>query len=845
VKAFLSHSSKDKFFVREVADILGLAQCELDELTFDITLNVDAIHTALTRSDLFVLFLSKNSITSKFIEEEQRVVRELRGRGLIRKILIFPLDNTSYKALPDWLQDVNVCNRISSSKACARRIQIHLLDIAAEDSLLETILIERPEPEKQLRKALAAPTGSAPIVIHVVAYEGLGRRTFISKSLSRLYPTVIGSFPSIPVAQNQGFDDIYRNLYGIHKSGTIRQITDDFMNFTQMADERKAVEISNMIIEIADSNEMTLFVDDGGGVLDDSGAYHDHIRSILDALPWRPRPLLGIIQTRMMPYPLRSQSLKSFYVRIPEFTEEESKELLGFMLKQKKIDYSEKELQFLSELVDGHPVNAKFAVEYASEYGLNVMLSDPEDVISWKRRRALDFLKKISFSVNERNILSVLYEYRVIASDMLFAIFEDSQEKTAKAIRRLEEFCCVDRRGDYFHIATPIRDAVGRDARFKRDENWRQEVARKIISMVSDCKDEDNIPVAVLNVAAAASPKTTQSNLILSQLVLPSHLLKIAREHYDKKERLRCIDFARRAYSMKDRLPSEARVEALRLWGLSAVRVAEDELTKVYSELTTIKLRSARRVHHFLKGFHARMRNKVDDAEREFLLSHRYGEDNPSINREIASLFARQGRFKEADSYARKAYKHNPTNAFLIDIMISIIEGRRRMGDQVDLNELSVLHDDLRQYGEGEGLSFFSMREAERLSKSVNSRLEALGFASRAVNNSPNHLPAYLCRANVYMSCGDIPAAEKDLLTIKHLIKSGGSSSDIEEFQVIELEVRIMVEKKSLNEAMHLIESSRLPFRIKNKLSRELAIVISYDPLGLGQELLEWAKSKG
>jgi hypothetical protein len=62
MKAFLSHSSKDKYFVREVAKGLGNVQFEYDEYTFEYVLNAEAIRRALARSELFVLFLSENSI---------------------------------------------------------------------------------------------------------------------------------------------------------------------------------------------------------------------------------------------------------------------------------------------------------------------------------------------------------------------------------------------------------------------------------------------------------------------------------------------------------------------------------------------------------------------------------------------------------------------------------------------------------------------------------------------------------------------------------------------------------------------------------------------------------------
>ena len=63
MKAFLSHSSRDKPLVEEVAKHLGMAQVELDSSTFDSgLLNVETISAALERSSIFVLFLTQDAL---------------------------------------------------------------------------------------------------------------------------------------------------------------------------------------------------------------------------------------------------------------------------------------------------------------------------------------------------------------------------------------------------------------------------------------------------------------------------------------------------------------------------------------------------------------------------------------------------------------------------------------------------------------------------------------------------------------------------------------------------------------------------------------------------------------
>ena len=63
MKAFLSHSSIDKEFVREVANKLGRLHCVFDERSFDAGDKFeDAIRDHLDNSSVFVFFATKDSL---------------------------------------------------------------------------------------------------------------------------------------------------------------------------------------------------------------------------------------------------------------------------------------------------------------------------------------------------------------------------------------------------------------------------------------------------------------------------------------------------------------------------------------------------------------------------------------------------------------------------------------------------------------------------------------------------------------------------------------------------------------------------------------------------------------
>ncbi len=571
MKAFLSHSSKDKAFVRRVADVLGDLQTELDEKTFEYKFNVAAIRDALKRSDIFVYFLSENSISSAFIDEEQHAALEARGKGLVKRIMIFALDGTSYKSLPAWMQEINLVQRVGSLKACARQIQAALLEIAAQEDPGLGLYMGRDTEQIDLRRALAVPPAKTPIFLHAVGHYGIGRRSFLSNSLKTLFPRLFGTFIEITISNFEGAEELYRKLYGLHKVASLEETQRAFITFSKLDIGSQAAEISTILLEMADHDEFILIIDNGG-VYSDEGRFQTIFAELLVRLENRGRPCLGFVQTRMMQFAVRQQNPRTFHQYLKPLSNQVVTDLLSLSLKELEIDFSEAQIAQVVEHLDGHPYNVRFAIQFILNFGLESLIDDPSDLIEWKNRRAVDFLSRVEFSSLEADLVALLSEYQYLASATLIEALGGDGVVVTRAVRRLQEFCCIELRAGYFHIAAPLRDAVRRDPRFQRDDLWKQKAAQLICDLVQAYESDDQVPISIIETATLAAAHAKNPPAFLSVFILPSHLLRIAREHYDGGRRGLCIEFCQRAFLMKDRLPPDAQVELLRLWGLSSIR---------------------------------------------------------------------------------------------------------------------------------------------------------------------------------------------------------------------------------------------------------------------------------
>ena len=69
-RAFLSHSSAQKDFVRKVYNSLGASRCVFDECCFDNGQKIiDEILRGLINTDLCVIFVSNESLNSDWVQK--------------------------------------------------------------------------------------------------------------------------------------------------------------------------------------------------------------------------------------------------------------------------------------------------------------------------------------------------------------------------------------------------------------------------------------------------------------------------------------------------------------------------------------------------------------------------------------------------------------------------------------------------------------------------------------------------------------------------------------------------------------------------------------------------------
>jgi tetratricopeptide (TPR) repeat protein len=773
MKAFLSHSSKDKAIVGQVADQLGLANVELDSETFDRgILNVTAIQDGLHNSSLFVLFLSKSALESGVVRYEAMLAQDLVARSLIERFLVVCLDADAFASAEANWKTFNFVRKAVSPQSIARLIQHNLILLRSRALGADQPFVGRTKELHSIKEKLIDPLFSRMRGIYVSGYTGIGRRTFAQRLFRDLYPSVISVFPEIVVEKLDGYEEIYRKtIEQVTSITTLSAWRTRVVAFAAENDNGKARLIAELLGRLIESRE-AIYIVDHGGLLDDQGTFQASIRNIIERVKPERRPYLVFVGDRMVPHARQQEIEGIVYCRLPPLTPDEAKQLVALKLRDADINYSSEELERLVDLCDGHPFNAAFLVEAVKHYGLALVLSDPSEIVQWKRRRASDFLARIDFTKEQQNILAALRLFNVLNLEILVSVSGSDATTVSAALAHLLDYHIVEADSNAFSISPPLWSAVDRDRRFEIRPLEQSRLLGVISQELTAKQDADEISASMIDAAILARlQEGDELPPLFAALLLPSHLVWLARRRYDEKRLEECIKLACSALDAMGRLSPAGAVEACRVLCLAAARRDQQEdFDRGISVLRASATDSwARSNLNYLLGFNARMRGRVPEAENFFRAAYDDSPGNFSAAHEIASICLARGNLTDAELFARQAFGSTPDNAYVLDILLRILMARDQQDATKNDQEISLLFDRLKLVGEEEGRSFYTTRRAEYELK-FGSLDEACKLIDGAVAKTPGIFNVHALRAEIYLERGNKAIARDEISTMRGIV---------------------------------------------------------------------------
>lgn len=832
-KAFLSHSSKDKYLVNPVFKQLRAAHAHFDEATFEHgETSASAIFDAILKSDVFALFLSKNSVESAWVQTEIRLAQHRIFSGRISKVLVFLIDDVEPTALPEWLRSY-VYLRSSSPGAIAASLRAALLTLAiAQDGSLD--FFEGRDTEARALKDAISVLQDPPSVVVLAGNEGIGRRTLARRVLSDVQPQLVRVPIEIPLRDSEGEVEFYRDLVAKTKNLSVIELVEAVEWFSTQDSTARTVEITKMIQQLSGQRQM-LFLRGRNAVIQDDGYFPDWLRRLVAALENTSWPMLTIISRRMISPPKRVGYKNATFLMVGSLERADSRRLLNLWLKQLKVSIGDDLADEIVTHVSGHPRNIQIAARLAEEFGPARLTTERRTFIDTIRKHTMHLIEDVKLNSVRERLLALFLEFDYLSADDLLSAVPDIPEDTLNdEMGFLHDHGMIETDGAYLRFAPYLRDVFDR---FSWSQNADEELSKsrfRLLDRIAEMRDAESMSVSTLDSAILAALMSGRSidNVVLKRALLPSHLLRVAREFYNKKDFVRTMELARRAYEGKEKLSIDAQLECLRLRGLASVRAGiPEEMTRIQEEFKKYPEQLAQRNAAFLQGFSYRYDGRMDLAENEFRKAYKLGGDrNFHVLRELARLCSFREEFDEGEKFARAAYGIAPT-PYIIDTLLEILIEKHR-GELQYLQrdkELEDLFGELQVSAKRQGTSFYQRRRAHYYEASRD-RTTALQWAEEAVRATPDHLPVRLALARVKIDAGDVAGAMQVLGSVENQFRADSKNVDRRsrgEFD--RLNVLASIQKEDFEAARrHLSRAVSLPPDLRKKLANKIDTAEAY-----------------
>lgn len=766
IKAFLSHSSKDKdSYVRNVAKWLGKDNIIYDEFTFEEgEKSFDEIIKGLEHTQVFVLFISNNALNSDWVKTEITEAKIRLDEKDICKVFPIIIENgITYedKRIPKWLRDNYNLKPIKRAQVAAKRIHNKLRELSwskhPELKKRQNIFVGRNDKQEEFEQRVHDFEREKPTVIITSGMAGVGRRTFLHRAL---YKTNITDCPYKPSAiildRDVSIEDFILKLNDLG----IADIGNDVLHLTRQSIEEKISIIHKIMDACYESKEIIYLVDEGCLVnykrelsswfLDTINSYQNHNY-----------PIFCLASRYKVNFKSRPNNNKYFFIELNELSPNERKRLLSQLLDLYSVNLKTKDFNDTYELLFGLPEQVMYAVDLIREDNIS-SLSDKLPILAqYNSDKAAVLLRHYENKETELDFIRLLAKFEVISSDFIFSIVPE--EKYYPILEKLASECIVELigiDGEIIRLNDVIRDYIKRN-RLNLNTLFSEKIQQHVESVAKsdDIFERDSSEyIFTFKEMLKAGIKVDE------KLLIPSHYLRCMKDLYYNKGNLDQIIGLADIILQKESTLAFGVLQDIRYYLCLALAKKKDG--RLLSEVQKIKGDE----HSFLLGFYYRFCGRYKEALSRFQSIVNAPYVGARAKREIVQVFVQLEEYDKALEYAQRNYEENRGNQFHTQAYFNCLINSENPTEHSD--KLYSLIANLRTIDSDQSNEMADIAEALYYAKALTDKNTSIDKINDCVRKYPdNHYPL-LALCDIALKYNDKALLEDGLKQLEKIITS-------------------------------------------------------------------------
>ncbi len=658
---FLSHSSVDKErYVRLVAEKLEkkLDQHSIhyDEYTFESGMkSMEEIKKGLNSTDLFVVFLSRKALTSRWVKKELLISKELLGKEMIKRI--YPIvieEDLDWKdpIIPEWLTDYTLKYISKPTKAVQlimKRVIEIMWDLNPKIKAKDELFVGRNTQIEEFENRRYDYEKGTVLAYIAAGIPKLGRRSLLkhcfakAKIIERQYRA-----SDIELGMYDGIEDfiIYVNDLGFSNSVNLKR-------FMKRGMKDKCAVLAGLLDDIARNKEI-LLIDDQGCIITHEGQMCEWFIDTLKMMKNTTRTVLGIASKFKTYIPVRTDLV--FVIDVPPMNKMECGGLLQEYLEIDNISLSKEDYKNYVGMMNGFPEQIKFTCSLIAKNGIQRTYDFSSEIANYDSEIIGQLMRTIESSKEDMDFLRFLIELNMVSYQILQKIVLDDdlvKEKINKFyINGIIEFVGVS--NEYIKIETAIKDYVTR-AEYILSDDYSKKLDKYISDFINEYQYEElDMPDYLLKLKESLKANGEIDN----QYMIPSQYLKTMVELYEKqKDYAKVIEYADIVLKSTDYI-EEKLIFEIRYFLCMAL--AKRRNRRMLSEVQNISGAD----HSFLLGFYYRMVGSYDKALEELNKSLVIRKNFSKAKREKVQVLINLERYEEALDVAKENYENDKANPY-------------------------------------------------------------------------------------------------------------------------------------------------------------------------------------
>lgn len=736
-RAFLSHSYAQKDFVKKVYKLLGASRCVLDDCCFENGKKIiDEIVRTLQKTDLFVLFVSNESLNSEWVQQEIVLADDFKQKYGLKQILPILVDSSIKPSedlrIPSWMKQY-LMKPVRTPELAKLYIHNALRHLDMETNHIykakRSLFVGRYKEKEELENILNWYVEPHYKTICVSGLEGIGRRTFLRKFFEEKHILNAANEPILlSLNSRSSIDNLILSLLKYQKD-VISSV--DLEELDSKTIVEKTEILRNQFVTLANEN-VYIFIIDDGCIVRPTMEVSDWFVKAVD-IPEKLDCFYISVISRFRPSHKFLYKHDDFIsISIDALSVPEVKNLFFGYGKALGLSSSPKFPEILNAL-NGIPSQVYYAVEYIQRFGIDLAIRNKELILDYGDKPVMSIISDIKERGEESfSLLVLLSKLQTTSYDMIYSLVGDTEFVNSE----LEffyvggVFSLFGENKEYIEVHYSIADYIRR-SRVEIKNEYKQKLEASVEEFV-DRQSSNVLFTDLSKMFHDIRGAIMAGKEISSKYYLPSFTLNAIAELYNNSQYSSVVNLVDKIL-LKSNQYDENTIREYKYWLCMSLARTKD---RRFEREVDFFYEGAD--YYFLKGFYWRLKKDLRRAEQYLDNALELNPNHQRTKREIVNVYIMNENYQEGLALAKEIFMRKKTNPFHIQAYFICLLHNNEQNIESVQGELSMLLELIQKSLDKKAKSMYTTMQGEYIYYVQHNPQKAIDVLENSVNKYGN-----------------------------------------------------------------------------------------------------------